>query len=168
MYRQSHGVPHRHACRLRRPTQPSIRRIPGLADHPCGVRPTGRRRRNPQGGSARHREVGMGRVAARLLIGIGTAVLVLAGCSSGGGDAKVKVAEHRVSDKQKALSDAQSQLTAKTTAFCKSSSTYITALDRYGDVLHQTAPTVGDVKDAGSDLAQPREDVMSSGQAVTD
>ena len=80
---------------------------------------------------------------ARLVACVGVAVLVLAGCgNSGGGDAKVKLAESRVSDEQKALADAQSQLAAKTDAFCKSSATYITALDRYGDVLHRTAPTV--------------------------
>jgi murein L,D-transpeptidase YcbB/YkuD len=110
----------------------------------------------------------MGRVASRLVIGFGIAILLLAGCSSGGGGAKVKVAEQRVSDKQKALTDAQSQLASKTTAFCQSSARYITALDHYGDVLHQTAPTVGDVKEAGADLAKPREDVMSNAQAVTD
>jgi len=106
---------------------------------------------------------------ARLVACVGVAVLVLAGCgNSGGGDAKVKLAESRVSDKQKALADAQSQLAAKTDAFCKSSATYITALDRYGDVLHRTAPTVGDVKTAGTDLTKPRADVMSGAQAVSD
>ena len=40
------------------------------------------------------------------------------------------------------------------------------ALDRYGDVLTQTAVTVGDVKDAGSDLEEPRDDVMSGAEAA--
>jgi murein L,D-transpeptidase YcbB/YkuD len=104
----------------------------------------------------------------RRLVWVGVIAIALAGCGSGGGDAKVKVAESRVSDKQKALSDAQSELTAKTAAFCKSSASYITALDRYGDLLHQTAPTVGDVKEAGKDLAEPRADVVSGAEAVTD
>jgi peptidoglycan hydrolase-like protein with peptidoglycan-binding domain len=78
----------------------------------------------------------------------------------------VKVAEARVATKQKALSDAQSALTAKIKAFCASSQGYITALDRYGDVLNQTAPTVGDVKDAGKDLEQPRQGAISSAEAA--
>jgi hypothetical protein len=67
----------------------------------------------------------------------------------------VKAAENHVSDAQTALSDPQSNLAAKTTGFCKASQSYITALDGYGDVLTQSAPTVGDVKDAGSDSAAP-------------
>lgn len=98
---------------------------------------------------------------------VSVAILVLAACgSSGGGDGAVKVAQAQVSAKEKSLSEAQSALTAKSTAFCKSSQSYIVALDRYGDVLNQTAPTVGDVKDAGQDLAEPREDAISSGEAV--
>jgi murein L,D-transpeptidase YcbB/YkuD len=100
----------------------------------------------------------------RLLVWVGVVAFALTGCGNGGGDAKVRLAESRVSQKQKALSDAQSQLASKTAAFCKSSASYITALDRYGDVLNQTAPTVGDVKDAGKDLEQPRQDVVSSAQ----
>jgi murein L,D-transpeptidase YcbB/YkuD len=113
-------------------------------------------------------EVGMGRVApVRLLVCVGVATLALAGCSGGGENAKVKLAESRVADKQKALADAQADLTSKTAAFCKNGAAYITALDRYGDVLHQTAPTVGDVKEAGKDLEQPREDVISSADDAT-
>jgi hypothetical protein len=120
-------------------------------------------------GRARVREVGMGAGRpARLLVLTGVATLVLAGCGGGGGDAKLKRAESRVSDQQKALSDAQAELATNTDAFCKSSSTYITALDRYGDVLHLTATTVGDVKDAGTELEQPRQDVISSAEAVED
>jgi murein L,D-transpeptidase YcbB/YkuD len=104
----------------------------------------------------------MGRLPVRVLVWVGVATLAVSGCGGGGGDAKVKLAETRVSQKQKALTDAQADFASKTAAFCKTSTTYVTALDRYGDVLHKTAPTVGDVKDAGTDLAAPREDVMSS------
>ena len=45
-------------------------------------------------------------------------------------------------------------------------STYITALDRYGDVLNQTAPTVGDVKEAGADLTKPRSETVDAGNAA--
>jgi murein L,D-transpeptidase YcbB/YkuD len=115
--------------------------------------------------------VNASRGAGRALRWLGCIVLAavaMAACSSSGNaNTKVKVAEKHVSDAQKALSDAQSNLAAKTTAFCRASQSYITALDGYGDVLTQSAPTVGDVKNAGSDLEQPREDAFSSaGEAV--
>lgn len=94
--------------------------------------------------------------------------LGLAGCDSGGdGSAALEVAEARVAAKEKALEDAKADLTDKSAAFCGASKTYITALDRYGDVLTQTAPTVGDVTAAGTDLTQPREDAMAGGEAAT-
>ena len=46
--------------------------------------------------------------------------------------------------------------------FCRSSGSYVTALDRYGDVLNQTTPTVGDVKDAGKDLQQPTQAAITA------
>jgi peptidoglycan hydrolase-like protein with peptidoglycan-binding domain len=105
----------------------------------------------------------------RSLACVGVAAVVVTACgSSGNGNGKVKLAEKHVSDAQQALSAAQSNLAAKTTGFCKASRSYITALDGYGDVLTQSAPTVGDVKDAGSDLQQPREDAVSSAQAAVD
>ena len=42
------------------------------------------------------------------------------------------------------------------------------AIDRYGDVLNATAPTVGDVKDAGADLAAPREAAFAGAEAAVD
>jgi murein L,D-transpeptidase YcbB/YkuD len=62
--------------------------------------------------------------------------------------------------------DAQSNLSAKTAEFCQTSQGYIVALDRYGDVLNQTAPTVGDVSDAGTDLQQPAQDTVASAEAA--
>jgi murein L,D-transpeptidase YcbB/YkuD len=103
----------------------------------------------------------------RLLVLVGVAALALAGCGGDGGDAKVKRAQNQVAEKAKALSDAQAKMAAMTDAFCKDTANYITALDRYGDILNQTAPTVGDVKDAGKDLAEPREDVLKSADEVT-
>jgi len=103
----------------------------------------------------------------RGVLWIGVAMLVAAACSSSGsGTGKVKAAEKHVSDAQKALSDAQSNLSAKTTEFCQTSQGYIIALDRYGDVLIQTAPTVGDVSAVGADLQQPAEDTVASAQAA--
>jgi len=108
-----------------------------------------------------------GGLAVRLLVGVAAAGLAVAGCGGGSGGNPVTLAQAEVSAKQKALSDAQAALAAATDAFCSSSADYITAVDRYGDVLHQTAPTVGDVKDAGKDLKQPREDAVSSAEAAT-
>jgi peptidoglycan hydrolase-like protein with peptidoglycan-binding domain len=94
------------------------------------------------------------------------AAALLAGCSSTGGDTAVSAAEAKVATKQKALDDAKAAATAASTAFCQSSSAYITALDRYGDIINQTAATVGDVKTAGRDLKQPAQDAASAGQAA--
>ncbi|HZC70327.1 MAG TPA: peptidoglycan-binding domain-containing protein [Jatrophihabitans sp.] len=95
------------------------------------------------------------------------AALVVAACgSSGGGTAKLKLAEKHVSDAQQAVSDAQADLSAKSAEFCRASQSYITGLDRYGNVLNETAPTVGDVRDAGADLQQPAADAVSSAEAA--
>jgi murein L,D-transpeptidase YcbB/YkuD len=67
---------------------------------------------------------------------------------------------------EKALTDAQSEATATTEAFCTSAAGYVTALDRYGDVLTAEGPTVGDVATAGADLREPREEVLADGQAA--
>jgi len=94
-----------------------------------------------------------------------TLALALSGCG-GDGDARATVAQNRVENKQQALDEARTDLTTKATGFCRSAATYIGALDRYGDVLTGTAPTVGDVTEAGADLAEPRSDVISSAEAV--
>jgi murein L,D-transpeptidase YcbB/YkuD len=102
----------------------------------------------------------------RLLVFVGISAITLAACDSGGGEADLQAAEARVSSKQNALEEAKSEAAAAAAQFCEDSAGYITAVDRYGDVLTDTAPTVGDVKDAGRDLAQPREDAMSSAEAA--
>jgi peptidoglycan hydrolase-like protein with peptidoglycan-binding domain len=66
--------------------------------------------------------------------------------------------------KEKALSSAQADATAATAAFCEASTSLVRSLDRYGDVLTATAPTVGDVNDAGTDLAKPREEALASAE----
>ena len=99
---------------------------------------------------------------ARLVLVGALSLLVLGACGSGGdGSAKLKVAEAQVSAKEKALANAKADLADASTAFCDASATYIRSLDRYGDLLSQTATTVGDVTDAGSDLEQPRADVTA-------
>jgi murein L,D-transpeptidase YcbB/YkuD len=96
------------------------------------------------------------------------AAITLAGCGGGSSDNQVRVAEAKVSAKQRALSEAQSAFEAASTAFCHSATTYITSLDRYGDLLNATAPTVGDVRTAGSDLAAPRQDAATAARKAVD
>jgi peptidoglycan hydrolase-like protein with peptidoglycan-binding domain len=102
------------------------------------------------------------------MVGVGSSVLLaLAGCGDDVGRSDLEAAEARVSAKEDALADAEADLADTSTAFCGASATYITALDRYGDLLVQTAPTVGDVEDAGTDLAQPKEEVVAAAEAAT-
>jgi peptidoglycan hydrolase-like protein with peptidoglycan-binding domain len=102
------------------------------------------------------------------LAAAGGLLVALSGCSDDPEQTAVEVAQANVSAKEQAVADAEAEAAAAAEAFCAASSDYITALDRYGDVLTQTAPTVGDVRDAGSDLEQPREETLDSGEAVVD
>ncbi len=107
------------------------------------------------------------RVSARLgaIVIVGTvAAVVLAGCAAEADP--VERAKAQVSSKEKAVADAQAELTTASSAFCGASKDYIEALDRYGDVLNDTAPTVGDVRNAGADLAEPRQDAIDSAEAA--
>ncbi len=79
----------------------------------------------------------------------GVLLVALSGCSGDPALTPVEAAQAQVTAKEEALATAESEATATAAAFCEASATYITALDRYGDVLNETAPTVGDVKDAG-------------------
>ncbi len=101
------------------------------------------------GSPTRHRGL---RAAAAAVAGL---ALTVTGCSSATPESAVSVAQANVTTKEKALADAQAQATDTAAAFCDAGATYITALDRYGDVLTQTAPTVGDVVTAGDDLTKP-------------
>jgi murein L,D-transpeptidase YcbB/YkuD len=96
----------------------------------------------------------------------GTLLVALSGCSSDPQESAVAVAQAKVTSAEKALADAEATATETDAVFCAASSTYITALDRYGDVLNQTAPTVGDVKDAGTDLTKPRTETVNAGEAA--
>ena len=100
------------------------------------------------------------------MIWLSAAAVVLVACSGDGGTNAEQVAQARVALKEKALSAARADATAATAAFCEASSAYIVALDRYGDVLTATAPTVGDVNDAGSDLAEPRDQALGKAEAA--
>ena len=98
----------------------------------------------------------------------GILLLAVAGCSGDGQDTSLKAAQAKVTASQNALTEAEAAAKSAATEFCTTSATYVTAIDRYGDVLNATAPTVGDVKDAGSDLAQPGEDAQKAAGAVSD
>jgi peptidoglycan hydrolase-like protein with peptidoglycan-binding domain len=88
--------------------------------------------------------------------------LALAACSNQG-----SLPDARVSVRQQALTQAQAEAASAKSHFCTTAAAYVTAVDRYGDVLTATAPTVGDVQTAGSDLEEPRADVTAAAEAVT-
>ena len=98
----------------------------------------------------------LGRAVPVLLMLAGAVACGGDGDGDGDGDSAVAAAEARVTAKQEDLADAKADLVEKSEAFCGASQTYILALDRYGDVLGQTAVTVGDVTDAGEDLESRR------------
>ncbi len=102
------------------------------------------------------------KVATRAAVVAVAAALGLSACSGGSSP----LADTRVVAKQRALEDAQKAATAAGAAFCTAAADYVTAVDRYGDVLNATAPTVGDVKTAGRDLEQPREDALAAAEAA--
>lgn len=95
-----------------------------------------------------------------------TAAVVLAagltGCSGSAEETKLTAAQANVERAQNSLDDAEAAATAADEALCAASADYITAIDRYGDVLTQTEPTVGDVRTAGADLQQPRDEVTAA------
>jgi murein L,D-transpeptidase YcbB/YkuD len=93
--------------------------------------------------------------------------MILVGCGDDG-DNDVQRAQARVDAEQHDLADAQEAAEAAANAFCDQARDYITALDGYGDVLTSTKPTVGDVQDAGTDLAEPGEDVAAGAEDAVD
>ena len=100
------------------------------------------------------------------LAAAGVLLATLSGCTDDPELTPLEAAQAQVSAKEEALAAAESEATATAAAFCEASATYITALDRYGDVLNETAPTVGDVRDAGQDLEAPREDTKAAADAA--
>ncbi|RYP80231.1 peptidoglycan-binding protein, partial [Nocardioides guangzhouensis] len=94
-----------------------------------------------------------------------TAVLLAAcGGSDGDDEDQIRRAEAKVTAKQRAVTETEAELTEATTAFCDATTEYVVSLDRYGDVLTSTAPTVGDVREAGDDLTRPREDAVGAAE----
>ena len=97
---------------------------------------------------------------------IALAVIGLAGCA--GEVSSADRAQARVTAKENALTRAQAEFTEASQTFCDASKTYIVALDRYGDVLNTSELTVGDVREAGADLAEPREDAYAGAEAAVE
>jgi peptidoglycan hydrolase-like protein with peptidoglycan-binding domain len=83
-------------------------------------------------------------------------------------ESEVDRAQARVDKAKSDLADAKDAATDATDDFCGQTAEYVTALDRYGDLLHASTPTVGDVRTAGEDLAAPADDVVASAQAAVD
>jgi murein L,D-transpeptidase YcbB/YkuD len=77
---------------------------------------------------------------------------------------EVDRAQARVDKAKSDLADTKDAAKAAQDDFCGQTATYIDALDRYGDLLHASTPTVGDVRTAGDDLAAPADDVVASAQ----
>lgn len=98
-----------------------------------------------------------------------TAVVIavaITGCS--GEVSELDRAQASVTAKEKAVTDAAAAATASADEFCSASEEYILALDVYGDVLNDSAPTVGDVSNAGADLEAPRDEAQDAAQTAVD
>jgi hypothetical protein len=93
-------------------------------------------------------------------------LLALVGCT--GSADPVARAEAQVSASERAVGEADAAFTAASEQFCQASEDYIGALDRYGDVLHSTTPTVGDVRTAGADLAEPEQGAISAADGAVE
>lgn len=94
-------------------------------------------------------------------------VLLASGCAAEE-QSPVEQAQAEVTAREEALADAEADATAAAEDFCGAASTYLTALDGYGDVLRETAPTVGDVRTAGEDLAAPQGETLDAAEDVTE
>lgn len=102
-------------------------------------------------------------------------VLLVGACGPGDGDgdgdeedppSDVEQAQTEVSAREEALAEARARESEASLELCEASIDYVRALDRYGDVLTDDAPTVGDVVAGGSDLLEPRDAVVSSAQSA--
>lgn len=90
----------------------------------------------------------------------------LAGCT--GELSPIDAAEAQVTAAEESVTEAEAALKDASDTFCQASETYIVALDRYGDVLNATEPTVDDVTVAGTDLAKPRDRAFDGAEEALD
>lgn len=119
-----------------------------------------------------HREAGgvtarrSGGRTLKLVAVAAVAATVLTACGGSDSADAVKRAQAQVEAKQRSLDDARGTLEEARQQFCAEAQTYIVALDRYGDALTATEPTVGDIKDAGADLEDPGDAAMSAAEGA--
>lgn len=78
----------------------------------------------------------------------------------------VVAAQARVDQAQTAAAAADEALAKAGEQFCGEASTYVTAIDRYGKLFTDTKATVGEVRTAGKDLAEPRASTSAAAEAV--
>ncbi|HTH07025.1 MAG TPA: peptidoglycan-binding domain-containing protein, partial [Ilumatobacteraceae bacterium] len=78
----------------------------------------------------------------------------------------VAAAQQRVTDAEDGVTQSQEDLESAHGAFCDSTTTYVTALDRYGRIFIDRAATVGDINTMGADLEAPRDEVESAAADV--
>lgn len=115
------------------------------------------------------RSAGGASVARLVVVAAGMVVstaLTVAAC--GGNDGSVEAAQARVTEATQALTQAQTAYNEARAGFCGRTKEYVTAIDRYGKVFDDKAATVGDIKTAGADLAEPRDAVTAGAQTVKD
>ena len=94
----------------------------------------------------------------RAPVAVACACLVLVACGDDGdsdGDNEVQRAQARVEAAQDDLAGAREAAEVASSEFCDQTRDYVVALDRYGDVLASTKPTVGDAREAGADTCTP-------------
>lgn len=103
--------------------------------------------------------------------------LLAAACSNSGQTAEtspatsasedpVTAAQARVGDAENGVSGAQSALASAHQNFCGAAKGYVETLDRYGRVFTDRSATVGDVQTLGTDLVEPRDEVVATAGAV--
>ena len=122
---------------------------------------------HPHTSADRHTFARSLRIRAALCAALAVGVLIGSGCAASTPD-PVARAQAQLDASQKALDEAKKSAAAASATFCSASSDYITALDRYGDILVDSAPTVGDVRAGGKELAQPRDETMKAASAAVD
>ena len=102
--------------------------------------------------------------ALQFLAAATVAALVLAGC--GPSLTPLEQAQQDVTDAEAAVTAAQSAFDTASDTFCSASEDYVAAIDVYGNIIADSAPTVGDVRNAGADLVAPRDEAFAGAEAA--
>ena len=75
-------------------------------------------------------------------------------------------AQARMADAEAGVKGAEGALTSAHQNFCVTAKDYVETLDRYGRLFTDRSATVGDVQTLGADLVEPRDEVVTSVDAV--